>query len=139
MDFELMSGIRLSAESSGNVIELDDGQAKDLLNRISDAFVINKNNLWWWQSLRYISKKIDYGNDDGLEIINKITHGSDLVYLIITDDEFPPWPVFKGVIGNILDTISEQRYFEYFLVAEDESWCIFDNHHNSIILTGCII
>ena len=136
MDAELMNEIRSFSENVGTIAELDSSQARELISRIAAVYVVDGNKRWWWDSLSRPSKTIEYGDDDGLEIISKNVDGDSTIFFVVTDDEFAPWPIFKGPLDSILELISEQRYFEYILVGVDESWCIFDTHHNSLVVVG---
>lgn len=138
MDLELLEEIRSFTKKKRLVKELDSSQTTTLTNGVASSFVANSNKRWWWESLSCPNKTVDYGDEDGLEIIGRNLAGDSTVYLVVTDDEFAPWPVFSGPLDCVLEIISELRYFEYFLVSEDSSWCIFDTHHNSLVIVGDI-
>ena len=138
MDVELMDSIRLFSKKKNAIKELDVERSRDLLGFFSEVFVSDSGRRWWWEALRCDAKTIEYGDDDGLEIIKKILTGVDSVFFVVTDDEFPPWSVFKGRLDDVLELISEQRYFEYFLFREGMDWCVFDTHHNSLVVAGVL-
>lgn len=138
MDAELMQEIHAFIKDIGGVSELECTEAVKFLNRFAANYKVEVNSRWWWESLGRTSTVIQYGDDDGLEIIKNYIDGSSIVYFVVTDDEFYPWPVFKGPLYRFMELISEQRIFEYFLVDIEEEWCIFDTHHNSLIMAGDI-
>ena len=77
-----------------------------------------------------------YGEADGLDVIRNNLGSAGNVSLVVTDDEYEPWPVFQGPLSEILALLAEQRFFEFILVSENMNWCIFDTHHNSLVLAG---
>ena len=56
------------------------------------------------------------------------------MFLLVTDDEHEPWPVLEGRLEELLTLIGEQRYFEYILVSRNKKLCVFDTHHNTLVL-----
>ena len=69
-------------------------------------------------------------------MISEIIENSGNVYLIVTDDEYGPWPVFQGCRVDIMRLIYEQRFFEYILSDEELKWAVFDTHHNRLFVVG---
>lgn len=138
MDTELIDNIRFFLKNMETIAELDKDKSHKLITKASRKFVSDPMKRWWWESLSCDSKTVEYSDDDGLEIIKMNLKGDNSVFLVVTDDEFTPWPVFQGNLDEILELISEQRYFEYFLIGETEDWLIFDNHHNVLVVVGSI-
>ena len=137
MDTELINEIRDFTKKINGFNELNkDGTAK-AINMVAEKYIKNRTNTWWWEDLTQKSITIEYGDSDGLSLLKEIVDDDTAsVKLFITDDEPEPWPVFEGEFKAIIDTISEQRFFEYYITANDYSWVIFDTHHNSLIVLG---
>jgi len=58
----------------------------------------------------------------------------DPVFLAITDDEPPPWPVLRIEHGSEVATLlSEMHFFEYFVFSQDCARVFFDTHDNVLI------
>lgn len=137
MDTELVNEIRGLTKKINGFIELNKGDSIKAINMVAEKYIKNRANTWWWEELAQNSITLNYEDDDGLFLLkNVVGNDNTLVKLFITDDEPEPWPVFQGEIKMITDIISEQRFFEYFITANDFSWLIFDTHHNSLIVLG---
>lgn len=83
--------------------------------------------MWWWRlksdNLTELLRSL-IGTDDGQ------------AYLLVTDDEPPPWPIYQGPWSALIGVVLEQHFFEYALVASDLSWIVFDTHHDELIVAG---
>ena len=141
MENELLNDLRAFVEkNSSSIIELNAIDSASASNNIAKNFIKNRNNIWWWEELNQKSITIEYGSSDGLLLIKKIINNDNLlINLFVTDDGEEPWPVFQGKLGIIIDMLYQQSFFEYFISADDFSWLIFDNHHNSLVISGELI
>ena len=125
--------------SSDSIEKLKSCDIKKILQDISCRYKIDTKNIWWWENPKVTFSTISYGSSYALELIKGIVGSdSEVVTLVVTDDEPSPWPAWRGELRCIIDVIYELRYFEYFLVGENQNWLIFDNHHNQLILMGSI-
>lgn len=116
-----------------SIVQLTCEEAQIVKEQIAGRYVQDHNKLWFWESLKGQASRITYDGEDGLALISKAILGNPTLYIALTDDEFPPWPVLKGNKNDILGLISELRFFEYFLTIPPFEWVIFDNHHNQLI------
>lgn len=135
----LLQSIRKLTSTLLNVKELDEQSAIKLTENVGELFVGNINSTWWWESLAKKYHTIVYGDADGLKVLEKLLLNNQQVFLFVTDDEPKPWCVFEGDIKDILYILSEERFFEYFLVSINLDWVIFDTHHNSLVVTGILV
>jgi hypothetical protein len=139
MDEELLNQIRESAQEKKHTRKLDSTTANAALALIEASHIVNPKKTWWWESLRLPSRSIEYGDADVFPLIAKLIGRNEVVRLVVTDDESPPWPVYEGPLDEILSVIAGQRFFEYFLVPakyQTAGWIIFDTHHNRLVVTG---
>ncbi len=136
MDQELLIEMRSCLEGLRTVTEFDQAQSIEIVDRIASVFVSDRTRLWWWESLAVEFLQINYGDSDGLAILSEGIENSDSVYLIVTDDENGPWPVFHGAPSDILSLIYAQRFFEYILSDFELRWAVFDTHHNCLYVVG---
>ena len=143
MDSELIQEICKNIGSSNTIRELSETDARDLIDRIATHYIVDRNRVWWWESLAEKPVIIDYGDygeDPGwdycMELIQSPKHP---VYLVVTDDYPEPWPVFKGSISAVASLLANLWLFEYIIVDENLSWVIFDTHHNCLVVTGTLI
>ena len=112
---------------------LDRAHAASLVGEVAERFVSDANALWWWESLADEPWEIAYRDTDGLQEIERLLQKATTpLYLVVTDDEHPPWLVVRGELGAIIALLREQRVFEFFIVDESRSWVIFDTHHGSL-------
>ena len=139
MDFELLNEARSAIAGIDGVMELEKTDASDVITSVAERYMIDRSKVWWWQGMANESTTIEYGDDYSWPLIqHMVLNEEQLVYLVITDDDPEPWPVFKGTFSNIGKLIAELWRFEYFLTDKDFSWVIFDTHHNSLIVSGTL-
>ncbi len=139
MDSELIGDIRSAASSMATMHELADIDAEGSANKIATLYVQDASKIWWWESLSVESRIIEYGETDGLKRIEEVVDGDAWVFLFVSDDEPRPWLAFEGQLTQVLEVISEQRFFEYMLADKTLEWVIFDTHHNSLVIAGRLI
>jgi len=132
---ELHDEIRKVATSHA-ILESHDNDVPPILDSIMDAFIDPLAGQWWWQNINGESVTIEYGEHDGLSVIQDLITNSEPVYFIPTDDECPPWPIFLGNRDKIVELVRELRYFEFILTDKNITWAVFDTHHNSIVVVG---
>ena len=140
MDTELISEIRIWIDKVKNFRELNKSEAFNAVEAVAKKYIGNRNQTWWWESLKHKSVTIKYDDSDGLMLLEKIVGNDNAeVIFVVTDDEPEPWAVFQGNFRSIIQVISEQRFFEYFITDQNYSWLIFDTHHNSLVVIGDLL
>lgn len=139
IDQELIEDIRHTFLELTTLHELDPEEVESLAEKIANKFIIDRSKIWWWESLTSNSFVIEYGEEDGLKILENLISNDQPVFLFVTDDEPEPWNVFIGNFGCILDVLKNQRFFEYFIVSEEIEWVVFDTHHNSLFIAGTLL
>ncbi|WP_089727412.1 DUF6756 family protein [Candidatus Thiosymbion oneisti] len=135
---ELLDEIR-NVTSSGEIFEMHDYEASSTLGLIQDTFIDPLSGQWWWENLRGESVTIQYGDNDGLSVVSDLVGRAGSVFLVPTDDENPPWPIFIGHIEKIIDLLRELRFFEYFITDKNNTWIVFDTHHNTLVVSGILL
>ncbi|WP_282608429.1 DUF6756 family protein [Pelagibius sp. Alg239-R121] len=136
MNTDLLANLRATVETLPAVKELESAKAQALVDNIAQKYVRDRGCIWWWENLAVAARTIDYGDSGAFGTIVKLTGPNPVVSLIVSDDEPEPWPVFKGPLSDVLHVVGEQWFFEYLLVDETENWCIFDTHHNRLVIAG---
>ena len=119
IDDDLLAELQAAAKRVGSVELLSADEASQYIEKLAALFVSDKNNRWWWISLKQPSKHIAYGNTCGLSILLDLVKYEHLAILVATDDSYPPWPAYSGNLKCIIEVIKECRFFEYFLGALD--------------------
>ena len=125
-----------AASAICGITQLSDEAAKDYVRRLAKAYLTDTNHRWWWEAVSGPTKRIPYGDADGLSLIAGLVGAACAAHLVITDDEDPPWPVYAGGVGGLLAMLRDCRFCEYFLVAQDGSWIVFDTHMNELVVVG---
>ena len=116
---------------------LDATEVQQITDAAASRFIKEKNHLWWWESLSKSAKTTRYDEGSFLEMMRDfLREKTGVLYLILTDDEFPPWCGISGEPENILAAIRELPAIEFFLVPQDIEWIAFDTHHNELVIAG---
>ena len=137
IDTELLDELSAVAKAQ-SIDELSPSAADQVVQSVAASLLESKPGTWWWTSLREESFKVDY-TDEGLSLLAKLLDDMGSVCLVATDDEPPPWPVFEGPVDAIIELVSQQRFFEYFVTAPPYDWAVFDTHHNLLVAAGVIV
>jgi hypothetical protein len=136
---ELMTEIRIALARIPTVRELPEREAADLLTSLGTYHVAKPDEAWWWSNLKDEREVIPYGDDDGLQQMARILPRETAVFLAITDDEAPPWPVLSGKVADLLAVLRELSFCEYFLFDIDGTWIAFDTHHDELVIAGTLV
>lgn len=139
IDPALHSEIRSALHNLPGCSELSEEASTKVTNALQARFVREPEQTWWWSSLADDPVMIDYGDGDGLAAVSRILPSEENAYLIITDDERPPWPVIHGRIKHLLLLLKEVRFCEYCIMGEAYTWVIFDTHHNRLVIAGKVV
>jgi hypothetical protein len=139
VDKGLVDEIRALLANIDALRELSDFEALAIVDDVARRFVDKKESVWWWESLKFDSVTLSYGDSDGLVLLAELLTAESTVRLVITDDEPRPWPVYEGKACKVWQLLRELRYFEYFIASKDCQWVIFDTHHNTFVATGAIL
>ena len=120
-----------------SVVCLSVQDADDLIESAAAKFVVDRSRLWWWESLTdsLPQESITLPESPSPGYISEICP-SGPAYLFVTNDEFPPWPVFRGDASDFERILGECPLFEYAIVSEDMSWMVLENHHSVFVGIG---
>ena len=138
-DSDLLLSIRATAIHIYGVCEYDQVKASQATARLVSRYFREPIGCWAWESTAFEPVEIAYGTADGLSIITKFV--GDLwseALLFVTDEQFPPWPIFKGKLIELIEIIRQQNYFEFILTDIDQSSIVIDTHHNDLLIGGAI-
>lgn len=136
IDDDLLKELEAAASVMHDVTQLSDEAAKDCAERLAKAYLTDSSYRWWWEAVSGPTKRISYGDADGLSTMAGLVGAACAAVLVITDDEDPPWPVYAGSVGSLLVMLGNCRFCEYFLAAEDGRWIVFDTHMNELVVAG---
>jgi hypothetical protein len=136
IDADLLDELDAAAAGIGGMNRLSAAAAAVCVQQLCEKFVADSAHRWWWESLAVPSKRLNYGNGDGLAVLTDVVSRERGVVLVVTDDVGPPWVVYEGEAKAIVSALRECRFFEYILAAQDASWIIFDTHMNELVIAG---
>jgi len=139
VDRDLIDAIRETIAKVSGLSQLSDPQAVKLLDALAKRNVADPTQIWWWTNLTVDHETIPYGERDGLDEVARLVPPQTIALMVVTDDEPRPWPVFSGVISDLLAALREVRFCEYFLIDPDFKWLVFDTHHNALVVVGSLI
>jgi hypothetical protein len=139
VDEELLKELRDLLTNMDGMRELSESEALAVVDEVGRQFIDNKENVWWWQSLKCASISLPYNDADGLVLFGELLPDGGTIRLVVTDDEPRPWPVFEGETRKVWELISNLRVFEYFITTEDSRSVVFDTHHNALVAAGLIL
>ena len=120
----------------GRVRQLNAQEAAQAVAATEGRFVTRRNSRWWWEGLNDELRIVSHTPDaDGYKLIERICP-DEPAWLIASDDEDQPWPVFIGTPKDLVRVIGECRHFEYSVASPRLEWLVMENHHNVMIAVG---
>ncbi|WP_133817310.1 hypothetical protein [Tahibacter aquaticus] len=118
---------------------LQTNDAYKVLEKIAVLHVSDRALVYWWQGLHNVQARLSYGtaSTDGLDLLSEQLEklDSEEIYLVATDDQLAPWPVFVCCRHDVRGVLADMPFFEYFISTMDCSVLIFDTHHNELVLS----
>lgn len=111
--------------------------AQSLLRRVAEIHGVDGATYHWWKGLSD-AHRLFYGDaldDWSREIRDLLCNVRQKgVYLAVTDDEPPPWPVlWINDPSCIVELLEKMHFFEYFVFSPDCSRVFFDTHDNVLV------
>jgi hypothetical protein len=127
--------ITASAQKGRDCTLLSDKPAAALLHALSKKFDFNYQQRWIWENLQpVIVKKYDQSPAVWRAAVFSFLEKFDRrLYLVATDEEYYPWPVFHCANTMLLPLLTDLRFFEYFVFDESMNCVLFDTHHNELL------
>ncbi|WP_422505646.1 hypothetical protein [Stenotrophomonas sp. GZD-301] len=107
-----------------------------LFVRLVDVHGIDSKRLYWWESLKKGGSLHYRDSGDGwrAQVSSLLTDMGDPVFLVVTDDEPPPWPVLRFERGTeVVKLLGDMHFFEYFVFSQNCGKVFFDTHDNFLI------
>lgn len=126
-------------EESDEVISLNKFTSSTVLERLSKTIGChnhNKDSAWWWDIAEVDPFVISYGNNYAIYDRVWSIVGDIQVYLAVTHNFAPPWPMFFGFLSKFITLVGDANFTEYVIIDPAGKWAIFDNHHNALICFG---
>lgn len=111
-------------------------QAESIVADLADRFVLDRTNQWWWTVPTGPVRRVSYGDDDALLLLEAEIGPATVVYLIVTDESAQPAGVVSGMLSLVLGMLRNCRVFEFALTDHDVSWAVFDTHHSELVWLG---
>ena len=115
------------------IVEMSRAAAREVVSNARDCYV-SGNPRSWWLALRGPYQKV---NSVDFPLSMLFPNPSVRAYLI-ADTEEDEVPVYEGSIEEFEKLLSECPYFEYSVVAMDNSWLVIESDHNEYFLCGAV-
>ena len=113
------------------------GEGRSVFNAVVSYFVASGDRRWWWEDFRFPSTSARFTDQKGYQRIESIVRNQrEKVWFIVEEDRLPFYPVYDATPEAIQAVIGKCYGFEYYLVAQDLSWLICENHHDVLIAIG---
>jgi hypothetical protein len=110
---------------------LDEAETDPIAARVAARFVRDPSQRWWWQSVEPRVLLADYGNADGMPLLEEwLAPRAEHVQLVVTDDQVRPWIGLEGSRRAVLEAIGDVWLCEFFVTTPGEPWVLFDTHQN---------
>lgn len=101
-----------------------------IVNRMAEEFLNEGQqglkNKWMWDEI--IEPCNCFKPEDGIVELNKLLSPGESYWFIASDEDSKFW-LMEGTGESIIQTLSEMRYFEYFITDKDLNWLICENQH----------
>ena len=88
------------------------------------------NHIWLWE--RFIEPYESSQPNDGIAELKRRLELDSKYWFIASDEDGKYW-VMSGSGNSIVQLLSEMRCFEYYVVSEDLSSILCENHHGAFI------
>jgi hypothetical protein len=117
-----------------NFVSLEADIGNELIKRLANKFFLDLNQKWLWdtENVNFVEEIIE--NDKSESIQQQLVFFHDEIYVVITDDEFFPWPVLKLSKNILVTVLNEVQFFEFFIFDDEMNCILFDNHHSELII-----
>lgn len=98
---------------------------------------LKPTGLYLWESPSTLFSKtiVTYSSESWEKEFEAIRQNLVLnkILLVISDDNYPPWPMVEILFIDLFRLLSNCPYFEYFIFDNSYTWVIFDTHDNQLI------
>jgi hypothetical protein len=136
MDESLINKIYEFAKTKDNdCSRLGIQEASSIIKNAVAVFGFDLNNRYVWEGI-CIEQMIEYKNNHikwEQELTLALDKFDNQIYLVITNDEFFPWPILAFNKTYLIEILQEHQFFEYFILDKRMKDTLFDTHHNQLM------
>jgi hypothetical protein len=115
------------------VVEMSRDSATEVASKAKDRFV-SGDPTSWWMALRGEYQRV---NSKLFSLSMLFPNPATNAYLIPNTEE-EELPVYEGSIEDFEKVLNDCPFFEYCVVATDNSWAVVESDHNEYFLCGTI-
>jgi hypothetical protein len=126
----------LVAASRIGLVVLEDQEFSYLIDGIRRRYLASRPSIWWWDSLKVPSRRIDYGDNSGLARLRAILPDRNDLVLVATDEVAVPHGGVRGSAVQLVQLVGDCSGFEFAVVPPDLEWIVFDTHHSELVIAG---
>jgi hypothetical protein len=117
-----------------NVLRLPPELGAWWIGEFRDRYVENPSVSWWWDALAVPTRAIQYGDADGLALIEDTVRDWGPLALVVTNEQPEPVACFLGLAKDLVAAIREVVNFEFILCSIDLNRWVFDTHDNVFLV-----
>jgi hypothetical protein len=113
---------------------LQEMDANRLINDLVNIFRLDLSQKYLWQGVE--AAAMSYSEDATVWmslLLEQLDEFQEQIYLVVTDDEFYPWPVLNCFKEDLPRILSSQQFFEFFLFDQTMKCILFDTHANEFV------
>lgn len=138
-DDELIAELGQKLAQLPELRKMTGAEADQFSDRVATRYVRDRDRVWWWSALACPSARVPYDGNDGLGKLISLVGADVNGILFLTDDHGPAWPAVIGQVRPLCELLSDLPMVEFFIVAPDCSWIVFDTHENALIVAGRLL
>jgi hypothetical protein len=115
MESDLISELHVALLRFPELRLLSGHDTETLRASVARQFELSTGGPWWWEELRVPVRTLEYGQDDGLTVLQSVLPASTKdCYLFLTDDDAPPWSCIRGPGDALIQLLRDLRFVECF-------------------------
>jgi len=110
--------------------------AEILIEKIALVFDLDRNRSLIWETVKGQMELKEYGENSEVwekQLMECLLSFRGEVFLVITNEEFYPWPILRCRKEDLAVIIADQFFFEYFIFDAEMHKIVFDTHHNTLL------
>ncbi|MCA9182699.1 MAG: hypothetical protein KDA51_14650 [Planctomycetales bacterium] len=133
----ILSAVQQHGLSSQGFRCLEPTEEALLVQQIEARLVSSDDRIRWWESFCVPTLTRCFPDGSGFRRLEEISPDHhEPIWFIVEECSSAGLAAFETTVRSASMIIGECHAFEYYLVAQDYSWLICENHHDVVIAMG---
>lgn len=112
-------------------------ERRHVLERLELNFVGEQGRTSWWEAFQHPFESREFRDGRAFERLDRIAPSCEqATWFVVEADSAPNFAVFATTVLTARRVIAECGFFEYYVVAQDLSWLVCENHHGILFALG---